>query len=355
MSTKIMVDTGLFSSLQNISFFKKIRTLCSIIFLREILKVGLKLDLIKRAYSVLLEASVVDSWIGNFLENEPEGKQIVFYSFWNDSATLGMVLAQSSHKNIKVVSRCHNYDLYGNEDNEFYIPYQEFVFDRLDTIFPDSLAGLNYISTYFPRSKAASGIMGVPSPGFNVSGSSDGIFRIVSCAYMIPRKRIKLFIEGLEIAAIECPSSSFEWYHIGSGPLWDEITSSSKNLPSNCTTFFKGNMSSEGIMELYEKCPFDLFVNTSTKEGTPVSLMEAISCGIPILATAFGGNKEIAELGGGELLSEDPTKEEIALKIKELNGSEKLLRYKESCKQVWKNHYDAQRNYQDFCARLLHI
>lgn len=47
---------------------------------------------------------------------------------------------------------------------------------------------------------------------------------------------------------------------------------------------------------------FDLFVNMSLSEGIPVSIMEAISFGIPIIATNVGGNAEIVNDETGVLI-----------------------------------------------------
>jgi len=49
----------------------------------------------------------------------------------------------------------------------------------------------------------------------------------------------------------------------------------------------------------------DIFVLTSTKEGLPYSLLEAASAGIPIVATAVGGNSEVVMDGlNGKITSE---------------------------------------------------
>jgi glycosyltransferase involved in cell wall biosynthesis len=52
----------------------------------------------------------------------------------------------------------------------------------------------------------------------------------------------------------------------------------------------------------------DLFVSTSVTEGLPVSLLEAMSVGLPAVVTDVGGMSEIARLSGAVTLvpSSDP-------------------------------------------------
>lgn len=48
---------------------------------------------------------------------------------------------------------------------------------------------------------------------------------------------------------------------------------------------------------------FDFFVNTSFKEGTSLSLLEAMASGLPCVATDVGGNSDVLEAGiAGELV-----------------------------------------------------
>ena len=55
-----------------------------------------------------------------------------------------------------------------------------------------------------------------------------------------------------------------------------------------------------------------MFINVSSTEGIPVSIMEAMSFGIPVIATAVGGTPEIVNNENGYLLSKDPSAKELA-------------------------------------------
>ena len=65
----------------------------------------------------------------------------------------------------------------------------------------------------------------------------------------------------------------------------------------------KGNVDNAALLEDYITENYYLFVNVSSSEGIPVSIMEASSVGIPCLATDVGGTGEIISDGVNGLSS----------------------------------------------------
>ena len=81
-----------------------------------------------------------------------------------------------------------------------------------------------------------------------------------------------------------------------------------KLFPQNAEGYLDGYVPIEQIMNYYRENPVDVIVNVSESEGgSPVSIMEALSCGIPAIATAVGGNPEIVSEQNGILLSANPS------------------------------------------------
>jgi colanic acid/amylovoran biosynthesis glycosyltransferase len=346
LSSSIVVDESLAHKLKSASFNLKLKTLFSTSFLRELFRIKFRPSKIKRAISARIEGLNTREWLSHFFQTE-DASEFLIYTFWHNSSTLGAIYLKHELPHLKVVSRCHNFDLYGNEENDYYVPFQKDIVETLNYIYPVSGDGENYLKSKFPKAKCKAALMGVPAAKNLNSGSTDGIFRLVSCSYLIPRKRVDLILMGLVEYSKNHSEQRIAWSHIGDGPEFEKLIQLSKDIPLNLKIDFKGNLPNKEVLEFYEKFPVDLFVNVSTKEGTPVSIMEGISFGIPVMASAFGGNREVVEKGAGILLGENPTKEEIASAIRTLlNSNQKQLR--EQAFETWKNYYNSDDNYNHF-------
>jgi glycosyltransferase involved in cell wall biosynthesis len=169
---------------------------------------------------------------------------------------------------------------------------------------------------------------------------------------MVPVKRLHLLIEALHKV-----NSKVEWRHIGSGPLESELNQLAKELPSNVVVKFLGNLSNKEVLENYSNEPTDLFINVSELEGIPVSIMEAFSCSIPVIATNVGGTSELVNDKNGILISKDVTPDELASFIDEfynLNEDEKQVKSREAY-EMWNNNYNAEKNYEEFASKLMNM
>jgi glycosyltransferase involved in cell wall biosynthesis len=63
-----------------------------------------------------------------------------------------------------------------------------------------------------------------------------------------------------------------------------------------------GRVPHDELMSYYKKGMIDCAVLTSLYEGIPVSLMEAMSYGVPAISTNVGGTKELLGDGAGILV-----------------------------------------------------
>ena len=195
----------------------------------------------------------------------------------------------------------------------------------------------------------------MPQQGFFSEISNDKVFRIVSCSFLVPVKRIDLLIKGLEILGKKNTDKIFEWTHIGDGPLRSELEKlAEKRLPKNLNYRFLGYVPEGGVISYYKNNMIDVFINVSSSEGTPVSIMEAQSCGIPVIATDVGGNSEIVDEFNGAIISKDPDPSEIAKKIiMFLTNTNQLKGKKVSSYHNWNTYYNSEKNHTEFIRDMI--
>lgn len=313
---------------------------------------------IKRLAVFVVGAQLTRDWVLTwFARNKTDPAECVFYTYWFDQASLGIGLVKQRHPQILLISRVHGYDLYEEYYyNPPYWPLRPLALSLLDRLFPDSEAGLCYLKDRYPEfsSRYETALLGVTDPCFVNRSSTDGVFRIVSCSMLEPVKRVDLILEGIKTAASQRPHQRFEWHHIGNGARRNELqTMADEQFPPNAKGCLPGYTSKEALMSFYRDTPADVFVNASETEGTPVAVMEAVSCGIPVIATSVGGNKEIVGDRNGILLGENPNPQDIADSIlKLIDNPQATSAMREESRKVWMERYNADANYAEFAKTL---
>ena len=102
--------------------------------------------------------------------------------------------------------------------------------------------------------------------------------------------------------------SNFKWLFYGSGPLQKDLEKKVIELGLNNHCFFLGNLDHQKLLENYKTNKIDIViissVSTHIPEGIPVSLMEAMSYEIPVVATDCGGTKELVDGQTGILVNQ---------------------------------------------------
>ena len=127
-------------------------------------------------------------------------------------------------------------------------------------------------------------------------------------------------------------------------------------LPVNIRWQITGHLSNSEILRFYRENPVDLFVNVSASEGLPVSMMEAMSYGIPVAATDVGGVSELVQPGqNGFLWAVDVTPPVIAQTLTDFfhTPSSRKWALREAAWQTWHEMVNAEVQYPAF-VKFLH-
>jgi glycosyltransferase involved in cell wall biosynthesis len=284
--------------------------------------------------------------------------QVLAYTYWLGRQTLGVGLARRRAPGLGLVTRAHGSDLYPMAHHPPYLPFRAATLAGADRIFTVSAHGRRYMAQAHPEAQARAEIarLGVRDPGFLTPGSDDGIFRVVSCSFMEPLKRLDRLVAALrELASLQ-PSWRILWHHLGDGPMRAQLEDAARHLlPGNVGWMFHGLVPNAQVLDFYRQHPVDAFVNVSASEGAPVSIMEALACVIPVVAPAIGGIPELVSGTNGALLPPDPDASTIARALAGLAPGQADPSRRAIARETWHTLARADRNYAAFADRLAEL
>jgi glycosyltransferase involved in cell wall biosynthesis len=140
-------------------------------------------------------------------------------------------------------------------------------------------------------------------------GIAEDALVVGTVANFTPKKDQRTLLAAHQLLRAEHPQAVLVL--IGSGPLEDELRARARALGIADSVVFAGSRPDVPML-----LPgFDVFTLSSLQEGLPVSLMEAMSTGLPSVLTAVGGIPEIVDDGveGLTVLPERPRELAAAL------------------------------------------
>lgn len=276
--------------------------------------------------------------------------EAVVYSYWfYDTAFAGALFAEFLRRQgvrVRTVSRAHGFDIHSERAKYGYLPMRSFLFSRTDRIYPCSQDGADCLTRESPRSAGKIRIAYLGTRDCGLALCRRRPFHAVSCAYVVPVKRLHLIAQALK-------DSDFPvaWTHIGSGPLEEELRRQTRDLPPQVSAEFTGRMENSKIPLYYQNSGVSVFVNVSSSEGIPVSVMEACSCGIPVIATDVGGTREIVRDGfNGFLLPKNFSPQDFLDKLRLVRSmsEEEYGRLCANSRKMWEDRFSADKNFRRF-------
>lgn len=277
---------------------------------------------------------------------------MTFYSYWCTDTAIGLSFLRKAHPSIKAFSRAHGWDLYFEATTFDYQPYRDLIAKNLTGLFPISDKGARYIKDEWKVQSNSIRVSRLGTHETIQSQSKSNKNILVSCSNVVPLKRVELIAESLNfVDGIE-----LEWFHFGGGPGYSKLEKRTEKLNGGrVNVHLMGRKENREILAWFELNSPNLFVNVSTTEGIPVSIMEAMSFGTPVFATNVGGTSEIVTNENGRLLDPHIT----AQKLGEMIESFFLMKHEDRSEmrrkafETWNTKYNASTNYTAFIQEIL--
>jgi glycosyltransferase involved in cell wall biosynthesis len=324
----------------------------------SILQQDHKFENLKELGRTLYRAQLFEAFLAA-RQRKGERDADLIYFYWLTPEALGAIqFRKTNQAGVKIVSRTHNADLYAEQRTGKYFGLRDRIVRGIDAIYCISDHGKYYLQNLYPflEKKLHTSRLGANDPGYLNAQPNNNDLSIVSCSFMVAEKRLHLIVEAIEHLLHADPTRKIKWTHIGDGVLHDQLRSCvAERLGARAEVDFKGYLTHDEVMELYRNQNFDVFINVSDSEGIPVSLMEAGSFGIPIIATDVGGNSEIVNARNGILVSANPDISALASALLVFADKPVALQYRKNARSEWEEKYNAATNHDRFGRQLVKV
>lgn len=279
----------------------------------------------------------------------------IYYTYWYFWKCFALTKHKKEFKNSGLITRVHGYDLYRDQIPTSYQPFKHFMDGRLDKICFIAEHGMKYYLNTFHINRADRHVLcKLGTKDFGTENYKKcSVMRIVSCATLIELKRIHLIPEALSLIS----DIEIEWTHFGDGELEEDISNiAEKCLASkpNITFRLAGRVPNADIMEYYRNNNIDAFIMTSRSEGNPVSVIEAMSFGIPVIAANISNIPNLVK-GNGIIISENPEPKELADTICDFAKlrEHEIIKMRNKSREIWEQEYRADINNRTFVEEVL--
>lgn len=222
------------------------------------------------------------------------------------SGPAGVILSKLFR--IPIVMTVHGGDIYDPSKklspHRYYLlrKFVKFLLNHSDKIIAQSQNTKNNALRYYKPNKNIEIIpLGFVEPNFkNVSGkdlkfSVEEII-LISVGRLVKRKAYDYAIEAIA----KLPYQNIKYLIVGDGPEKDDLENLAKRLGVSDKVIFLGFLSEEKKFQYLFNS--DIYVLSSLHEGFGICLLEAMYCGLPIVATNNGGQTDFLFDGLNALL-----------------------------------------------------
>jgi len=308
----------------------------------------------RQVFSLLLKVSMQAEILKPLLI---ENRAKTPYSMWANEHALLLALAKKRGYIKHFYTRAHGRDVIEHrEPITGKLPFQAFKYHYVDGVYCVSKFTQKYVQDRYPRyaNKVFVAYLGTQDRGTGPLVADSNEFVVASIGRVRNVKRFYLIAEMLLHA-----SKPIRWVHFGDinnqDPTTARYQSALKVLSTNqnVTLEHKGFTPNNEILNYFAEHYVDCLINTSENEGLPVSIQEAISFGVPCIATDVGGTSDIITEKTGVLLKPDFDPESTMQQLE--NFMETKCRnhsFRVQTRAFWEENFNAVSNYPMYFKKL---
>ena len=309
--------------------------------LGELMDEGVNRSWLAQSLRIRADSQSVSRWARTI--GEPD----LAYTFWLGAATVGL---RTALPDTPLVSRAHGGDLFPAQHGWHSIPFQRAAVSAVDLLASVSGGGKETLATAFPeaRPKLLTSRLGTPDLGGQAPPPAARPLRVISVSSVDRNKRVDLLARVVQRLAQT--GEGVEWTHLGDGPGFPDLGTQVASLGLSANVTLKGQVPLSVVHHELRFGNHNVFVNLSLSEGAPMSLMEAQSVGIPVVATRVGGTPEVVPQRWNELVDPSDPVERLAAAV--TRAVDRPEPERERRRAHWAENYSAETNYAAWANEL---
>lgn len=224
-----------------------------------------------------------------------------------------LAAGSARNKGTKVLYTAHGFHFYDGApliNWLLYYPVERFLSRRTDLLLTMNGEDYRRANTFHAKRTALVNGVGIDLSRFSEAteeqkarvrrelGLGEGDTFAFTVGNVIPRKNQAVLIQAVK----QLDDSRFHLFIAGDGPLEGELKALARELGVENQVHLLGFR--RDVYRLSSAA--DMFLFSSRQEGLSVSVMEAMACGLPIVASSIRGNTDLIDPGqGGFLVAPD--------------------------------------------------
>jgi D-inositol-3-phosphate glycosyltransferase len=187
---------------------------------------------------------------------------------------------------------------------------------RADHVFAESRYSERLLRAIIPTASLSVAVPGVDTELFCPADEAGGDYVLATGRFDDPRKNIRLLFEAFALVKKRNPGLEYRLLLVGqTPPCGDDLAFAEKLGIANSTTV-RCNVPTAVLAHIYRHAA--AFVVPSREEGLPLVMLEAMSSGIPVVATRCGGPETIIADGDTGFLVPGDDATSMAARLEQL-------------------------------------